>query len=114
MPLHLGLQHVARFRPGVVWTEDGAYARGRLEPLEKRAEPPVVRRSRVLCQEGDMVSTGELHHQVARPAVRELGLRDLVYACRVTARELERAVGRTGVDDEQLDLCVDNLAPHRR
>ena len=54
-----------------------------------------------------------LHHAVARAAVRELALVDLVDDGAVAARDLERAVRRARVDDQDLELAVDLLRAHR-
>ena len=88
VPLHLGLDHVARGWAGVVWAEDRRNVVGQLEALEQRGEPAIVGRRRVLGQERDVARLGELHHQVPRPAVRELALRDLVDRAR---RAVERS-----------------------
>ena len=90
--LHLGLDHVARVVAGDVRPEDRGDVVGPLEALEERREPAFVGRRRILSQERDAVSLGELHHQVARAPVGELRLRDLVDAGAVALRDLERAV----------------------
>ena len=90
--LHLGLDHVARVLAGDVRPEDRGDVVGPLEALEERGEPAFVGGRRILRQKRDVVSSSELHHQVARAAVRELRLRDLVHAGAVALCDLERAV----------------------
>ena len=55
----------------------------------------------------------ELRAEVARASVAELGRRDLVHARAASPRGLGAAVARAGVDDDDLDLVVDDLARDR-
>jgi hypothetical protein len=95
-----------------VRAEHGRHVVGVLEALEERSQPAVVRRGRVLGQECHVLAAREGHHPVARAAMRELALRDLVDDRAVAAGDLERAVRRAGVHHEDLELAVDALAAH--
>ncbi len=111
--LHLALDHVRGVGPRVVRAEHERDVGGLLEALQQRRQPAVVRGRRVLGEEGDVVALGQLHHAVAGAAVGEWTLLDPVHPRAVGGGDLERAVGRAGVDDQQLDLAVGALRAHR-
>ena len=60
-----------------------------------------------------MVAGRQLHQQVAGAPVPELFARDLDHAGAVAARDLLRAVGRAGVDHQQLDPPIELLRADR-
>ena len=74
--LELPRDHVWRVRSGKVRPEDSRHIRRLRESVEQRGEPALVRRRRVLRQEGDVVASGQLHDQVAGSTVRVLALRE--------------------------------------
>jgi hypothetical protein len=112
--VHLALDHVA----GVGARNVGAEYRGHVvrlsESLDECGQPAVVRRCRVLGEEGHVLAARHLDHAVAGAAVGELARRDLMNHRAVLASDVLGAVRGARVDDQDLHLPVDPLAAHGR
>ena len=110
---HLARKHVAVARPRDVGAEHERDVVGLRESIQDRAEPLLGGGRRVLGQERHHVAARALDRKVASTAVRELRLGDLDHVGAVTVRDLQRAVRRARVDDEQLDGHVHALRANR-
>jgi hypothetical protein len=112
--LQLARDHRRRLGAGPVRAVGRADALIELEGLLYGREPSGQRRG-VLREEADDVAARALGGEVARAAVAELARRDLEHVGARRARDLDAAVARAGVDDQQLETGrVARLRAHRR
>src|SRR5215472_9033785 len=87
----------------------------RLERRKQRGEPALAGRGRILGQEHHDVTARRARREIPRPAVTELRGWNADDAYVVAGEDLERRVGRTGVDGDDLgQLEVASLPAHRR
>ncbi len=84
-----------------------------VEAVDEALKPMPIVGPGILNRERDKVTARRLEALVAGQAVIELRVRNLNEANRLLLQEFESSICRAGIDDDDLELAVELLAPYQ-